>query len=362
MNEFEKVALFPTPCFVDKPAPFSDNKKVKQPQNYSSVLMTKGYADSSTLVPILRSWLHFIATLDSDLVIADDSPTALLAARLLNVPSIMIGEGYTVPPTTETLNSVSPWREATEGAISVQGNCFFEDQHLLNAINGALKSLGFHDIELTEAQQLFSNAAQWVVSLPELDHYGARDLPYVVRWTAGSNGSNPVWPTVSGEKVFVYMDIDTPHITELLIQLTAIGDPVLAVIPNATDEFIQQYKAENLHIQRRQVDIKAVLKQCDTVINHGGHDLVYELLLLGIPCILVPNCHENNLLSYRLAKQRLCFAGPVMPSKLNVVSLLKAARARGVEWDNAAALARKYTDNNGLIRLHDLIAEKFFRS
>lgn len=369
MHEFEKAAIFPAPCSKDFVSADSIPRYAAKSQrsdraalhNYSSILMTRGYGDPHTLAALLRSWLHFLATLDADCVIAEDAPTALIAAKLLNVPSVRIGHGFVMPPQTLPLAGISPWKESSDGAEIVGSRCRSEDKRLLSIVNQAVTNLAFEDIEFSEAHELFSDAAQWLVSWPELDHYGARDLPYVAQWGASDDVAiEPVWPNEADVKVFIEMNLDTPHITELLIQLTAIGESVLAVIPDASEEFIKQYRTGNLQIQRERVSIDAVVEQCDTIISDGSYDLTHQLLTLGVPSIIVPSCYESALFSYRLAKQKLCFAGPVMPSRLNTLNLLKAARKQGVEWANAAELASRYNDkNSSLVRLRDLITAKF---
>lgn len=357
MPEFSKVSIFPAPrADID---PFLRSKQSdERPKNYSSVLLMNGYRNARTLVPLLRSWLHFFATLDADLVVGDHSPTALLAAKLLAIPSIMIGSGYTVPPQEHPLPSVAPWRISMEGEAMVQGDLFFEDEKILHTLNETMKLLNFDRVEFTEVHQIYSHAAQWVVSLPEMDHYGRRELSYVVRWMNRDEANVPEWPYGPGDKIFVYMDAAAPHLPILLQQLKEIGDPVLAVVPKATDAFIEQYQATTIKIQREHVNIRRVSEQCKVIINHSGHNLVYELLMMGVPSVFLPNNPENTLLAYRLAKKKVGFAGPAKPRKLNTAKLLETVKKHDQVWHNASRLALRYQNHGSLERLHDLLAAK----
>lgn len=357
MPEFARVSIFPAPRVAHDQV-LRSKQADERPKNYSSVLLMNGYRNADTLVPLLRSWLHFLATLDADLVVGDHSPTALLAAKLLAIPSIMIGSGFTVPPKEHPLPSVAPWRVTIEGDASVQGDLFFEDEKVLHTLNEAMQRLDFERIEFTEVNQIYSHAAQWAVTLPEMDHYCRREIPYVVRWMDRDNINGPVWPSGPGDKIFVYMDAAAPHLPILLTQLKEIGDPVLAVVPLASDAFIKQYQTSNITIQREHVNIRRVCEQCKVIINHSGHNLVYELLMMGVPSVFLPNNPENTLLAYRLAKMKVGFAGPAKPRKLNTQRLLDSVKKHDQVWHNAARISLRYQNHESLQRLHDLLAAK----
>lgn len=368
LREFERVSLFPAPS-VELDSNTLSSQADERPLNYSSVLLMNGYRDVQSLVPLLRCWLHYMATLDADLVVADHSPTALLAGKLLAIPCIMTGSGYTVPPKQHPMPSVAPWRQTesssqpdSEGDANTRddnnADLHFEDEKLLHTLNLALQELNFNNIKLTEVRQLFEHAAQWLITLPEMDHYQARDVPYVVRWLNRNNQQDPLWPYGPGDKIFVYMDASAPHLPSLLTQLKELGDPVLAVIANVSDAFQAEYQCGTIKIQSEHVNIARVAEQSKAIINHSGHNLVYELLRMGLPSILLPSNPENMLLAYRLAEQGLAFAGPTDARHLDIAQLLKQAKQQDQVWHNAARLSMRYEKYNSLARLHDLVASK----
>jgi UDP:flavonoid glycosyltransferase YjiC (YdhE family) len=357
LPQLSKIPIFPAP-HADIDPLLRSRQSDERPKNYSSVLLMNGYGDSATLLPLLRCWIHFLVTLEADLIVADHSPTALLAAKLLDIPSIMTGTGFTVPPAIHPMPSVAPWRVSMDGKAAVQSELFVEDKKLLHSINETVSALNFDKLKFTEVNQIFSHAAQWLVTLPEMDHYGRRKVSYVVRWMNREENMAPVWPDVAGDKVFVYMDAEAPHLPILLAQLKEVNDPVLAVIPNADDAFIEQYQSPSIRIQRELVNIRRVSEQCNVFINHCGHNLVYELLMMGVPSVFLPNNPENTMLAYRLAKKKIGFAGPAKPRKLDIQKLLESVKKHDQIWHNASRLALKHQNRKSLRRLHDLIAEK----
>jgi len=347
MPEFKKASIFQAPR-----ANLSFGHKIPRPTNYSSLLIQQGYDSKENLTPILRAWLHLLATLDVDLVVTDHSPTALLAGKLLMTPCVMLGNGYMVPRRSNPLPSITPWKHEQ----SDHSDLIEEDKKVLDVVNQSVKSLKFDKVELKETQDIFSHAAQWIMSVPELDHYGGRDESYVVRWTSKEKAQTPVWPDAPGEKIFLHLDARSPHLQLVLEQLAKRGDPVLAVIPNADDELLESSDIANVKIQREHVDLKAAADQCRVFINHGGHGLVYDLLLHAMPSIMLPSNPENTLLAFRVAKRKLGFPGPAKPSRLNIDELIDSVLKNDQVWANASRFSLKYVNHEPLSRLPDLIA------
>lgn len=356
LPEFKKVSIFQSP----KPdlSIAGESKSKARMKNYSSLLMSKGYHDAAALTPILRAWLHLLATLDADMVITDHAPTALLAGKLLMIPCVMMGTGYTVPPRENPLPSFTPWKSGQAEGDTPDPELLAEDKQLLAVVNQSIKDLNFDKVELKEAQDIYSHAAQWVMTLSEIDHYGRRDVSYTVRWSDSGLAAAPIWPNVPGNKIFVYLEAESPHLPVLLKQLKERGEPVLAVIKGAGQELIDKYRAENINVQAEPVNIRQVVEHCRVLINNSGHNIVYELLMMGVPSVLLPSTIENVLLAYRVAKRKLGFAGPAKPDLMDIDALIKKVGDSDQIWANASRMSMKYQNHESLERLHDLILAK----
>jgi len=321
--------------------------------NYSSVLRSCGYHDSKVLSSSLRCWLHLLATLDSDLVIADRSPTAVIAAKLLNVPRVMSGNGFNVPPLQEPMATITPWRTVSDDEL------YKEDQRVLQVVNQSIIELGFENIQFSSIKELLDGTDQWLMSLPEIDHFGNRGDGYIVRWSHLNASRTPHWPAGVGSKVFISMDHRSPHLTSLLAQLRDTKVRVLAIIPGINQRIIDIYEGSNILIEQDAVDIKQVVNQCKIFINNAEHNLVYELLILGVPSVMLPSNLEQTLLSYRVGVAGLGFPATPDARKVDVDTLIRAAREQDQVWHNVAELAIKYQNHNSLIRLNGLLKSKF---
>ena len=77
---------------------------------YAYILFNVGWADAATLGPLVEGWRNSLRLLNADLVVADHAPTALLAARSLALPAVVWGAGFFLPPDSEPLPDLMPWR------------------------------------------------------------------------------------------------------------------------------------------------------------------------------------------------------------------------------------------------------------
>jgi hypothetical protein len=345
--EFFDIAIFQAPVFRE--ASLELGVDDVDYLNYSTILRRNGYRDIHTLAPLLRGWLHIQATLNADIVVADHAPTAILAAKLLKIPSIITGSGYCVPPLTTPLKSVQPWRDVPEAELTI------EDQALLRVVNDTVVELGFGDVRLKNAKELFEESAQWIFSIPEMDHYGARDQPYVVRWTNSTPRLSPVWPRAQGDKILVNLHADSLYLHALLEQLQLSNLPVLAVIPEVSNGMMERYHNTNINLQREMVDLKQAVDQCNVFINDADHDIVYELMSYGVPSIFLPSRADQIMLAYQLSQQGYSFVGPATAEELNLLALLKMSKDQDQVWLNCSHLSMKYENHKSLNRLHDLV-------
>ena len=53
--------------------------------------------------PCADAWRQLLTLLNADLILADYAPTPLLAARCLQVPAVVLGTGFSVPPSVSPL-------------------------------------------------------------------------------------------------------------------------------------------------------------------------------------------------------------------------------------------------------------------
>lgn len=308
--------------------------------NYSSLLLLCGYGNTQYLVAVVKAWVNLFDTIAADFVIVEHSPTAVFAARIMDIPHAMTGQGFMVPPLQDPMPSMVPWSQVDEQRL------IEADASVLRSINQVTEVINPVLQPFDSVKSIFSESYKWIMSFPELDHYGARDEAYFERSKTLYLESEPVWPDADGEKIFVYFDAHSPHLTNLLEQLVQTKQPVLAIIPGLNAEQIARFKKTNVRIQTDMVNIKKVAEQCQLVITHSGHSTVADFLLMGIPSLLLPSTVERTMLAYRLGLSQLAFAGSPSVKSIDVVKMLKAVKTVDKVWENARIFAEKYKNSN----------------
>src|ERR1041384_8255334 len=113
---------------------------------------------------LVSAWRRIFELVEPDLVIADHSPTAMLALRGLPIRSVAIGCGFLIPPDTYPLQNMHPWSQFDE----VQAKS--DDDRMCERINQVL--VRFEAPPLQRIGQIFGDADERILTtFPELDHY-----------------------------------------------------------------------------------------------------------------------------------------------------------------------------------------------
>ena len=83
----------PAPGITVLPAPLTPQAGTgsSPPVNYADVLRVSGFAEAQDVVARLNAWRGILTLAQPDVLVADHAPTALLAARLANIPHLSIG-------------------------------------------------------------------------------------------------------------------------------------------------------------------------------------------------------------------------------------------------------------------------------
>lgn len=269
-------------------------KGIDSPVNFTEMLFQHGYLDVNGLLGIIKAWRTLYSLVKPALIIADHSPTALLAARSMGIPRTMFGTGFYSPPRASPLPSMRPWVNLSSQRLD-DG-----EQAVLQTINRALARLG--TLPLPRVADLFPVPEDEIlVSFAELDHYANRkNTEYLGAILSLPNGASPVWPEGSGPKLFVYLTPQYPHFEKVLEQLADSGGRVLIYAGRLPQTTICRHQNTRLKFSITPFNIITVSKQCDVAVCHAGHGTVSAMLLAGKPLLLLPMQLEQFLLSKRV--------------------------------------------------------------
>ena len=93
--------------------------KATPPLNYADILLGVGYADTRGLRALTNAWMRLFELNRSALVIADHSPTAMLAARIMQLPCVTLGSGFCSPPLLAPLPPLCWWQETDSERLQI---------------------------------------------------------------------------------------------------------------------------------------------------------------------------------------------------------------------------------------------------
>ena len=111
---------------------------------------------------MVRGWRGILRMVEPALVVADYSPSLLLAARG-SVPTVALGTGYTTPPGGRPLPPIRRW--ATELPASSQA----AERQIMIAVNEVQGRLGRAPVAFLG--DLFNGDRTLTCTIPEFDSY-----------------------------------------------------------------------------------------------------------------------------------------------------------------------------------------------
>ena len=231
--------------------------------SYPHILMRNGYLDVDGLTGLVRAWKTLFAHFSPDLLVADHSPSALLAGRRQSFPSVLFGNGFCSPPRITPMPSMRWWEKKSNNDLAGH------EQKVLEVVNAVLKRL--HATPLEMLADLFNVEHDFLSTLPELDHYPSRGQARYYGAPSNTNiGVPPVWPTGSGKKIFAYLQPGYEHFDALLSALSATKHLVLIHAPGLSWQKRKIHESASIAFSDQPVQLAQAFQACDLVICHSG--------------------------------------------------------------------------------------------
>ncbi len=282
-------------------APFfrSSNIHSSPTISYPDIIQRLGYASMDTLLPLVEHWRSKFIEHKTELIIADHSPTALLAARTLDIPATDYGNGFFSPPPIYPLPSLTPWLQPEPGFLE-----HIENQVLI-IINEILNH--YSKTNLSHFYELFEIEENFLCTFAELDHYSGRsaDVYWGPRFS-GDTGVIAQWPENDKKNIFVYVNQSYPFLDKLLRSFERIEANILIHCAGLSNTMIKSYTFDNTVFSKEPVQMNSLTGKADLLISHSGHGSVAAFLLMGIPQLAVPRQLEQMMLAHKLKHLGLC--------------------------------------------------------
>lgn len=278
-------------------APFSHGPppgEIRRVRTYAHILQHFGFGKRDELLALTSAWTGLFELIKPDLLLADHSPSAVLAARRVSLKCAAIGTGFFFPPDESPLPDMWPQRTPDPD------RCRQDEQAVLDNVNRLLSDWG-RPLLPRLSRLVYDVEAILLTTLPELDPYSRQGNANYYGVLPLLGGCTPVWPDADGTRIFAYLK-PFPGLPTLLAGLGQLGQGTLVYLSPADEQIANHYSKGNLKIVTEPVDMELVRRQADCAILHGGHGSTLAMLLAGKPILQLPLQTEQAINSLAVEK------------------------------------------------------------
>lgn len=260
--------------------------------SFADVLNLIGYGDEAGFAARIESWNGLFTAVCPDLVIGDFSPTMNIAARG-RIPSLTIGNGYTMPPGGRSMPPIRPWQEALED---------FSKEHeakLHAMINKVLRLRG--EGQLAHLSDAFHGDRSFPLTLSLVDPYAAyREETTVTPF----NMPTDITPLPKDQRpagsVFFYMPHSHPQLRLAVDALKQSGLQVLAYISGMSSDAAQKNSTARFRISPTPLPFNDTMPKARLLMHHGGLSTAVVGTMAGTPQAILPWNLEHLVTAKRI--------------------------------------------------------------
>lgn len=328
------------------------------PLNYSEMLLRYGYFGPDGLAGLVSAWRSTFELLGCDVIVADHSPTALLAARSMGLAATTLGSGFYVPPRQTPMPNMRPWLNVPGGRLEQS------DALVLGNMNIILSK--YKVKLLASVSELFAIEENFLCTFAELDHYAQREpAKYLGACWNMEMGQEAAWPDGEGKRVFVYLEPHNRDFTGVMEAIAALGLRAIVCAPGIAEDLRRKYESPRIIVSAKPFRLDRLLADCDLAIGYAGHAMTAGMLMAGVPLLLLPGHLEQFLLAARVEAMGAGIAvNPESPPPDFVKVIRRMLEAPGYR-EMACLFAKKYAgfsqdeqQENIVARIEEIAAHK----
>lgn len=283
------ITLLPTPIRLGHV-----KNSISPATTYAHVLHNIGFSDSEELKTRVRAWVALYALVKPDLIVADFSPTAHLAASGGNAMVTSLGPSFSCPARCDTFSDWAPEAGWTSTQIK------YHEQRVLDNVNSVRESI--EKPSLSRLSEIFPSGDKTILlTYKELDHFLDRENTIYRGILPEMPGEAPAWPNFAGPKIFAYLRVGY-GIEALLSALISLGYPTILRASGDATVLQKKYSAPNLLWESRFIDIDKVAAECTLGIVNATHNMSSALLLAGRPLLMLPPFLEQVVTAKRITE------------------------------------------------------------
>lgn len=258
----------------------------RRPANYAELLLAEGYAGVTTLLGLVQSWLRLFELFRLDVLVADHSPTAMIAARTAGISVVQLGCSFSIPAQAQPMPKFDLDSRIPDETL------LRAERHVLTNINAVIRQAGSAAV-LDDMAGLFDTRGSLLACFEEFDHYGARSgARYIGPIFTPDGATECSWQSAGGKKIFAYLHGDVPGTEALLEALSEVDAEVVAVV-TAASLARSSGPLPRIRFYSTPVRLQPLLNNADLVVSNGGGALSSQALLAGVPLLMLPGHMEQ---------------------------------------------------------------------
>lgn len=289
--------------------------------SYADILAVRGYTNLDDLAIGVCGWDRILADVKPALVVSDHSPTLCLAAAG-KVPTVVIGNGFTVPPAQEV------WFPRLDD----DAEPLVAQEHVFRVVRQVSRLRGRRPPDALPAA--FAGDARLVAAIAELDPYhSVRRDPLIGPLEPLASAS----PPPDSPRLFAYLAAGYAGLDLLFLALGKRGIPTRLFLQGADASLRNEAVQAGLRVDREPPPLKHVLPACAIVLHHGGQATAVQALAAARPQVVLPRCLEQELTGHAIEAMGcgVSLAGPQ-----SVAAVIEAMERMLADSSYAARSAR----------------------
>lgn len=279
---------------LQSPLPKKSALESRDSYGYADILALHGYSSANELRPLFSAWRHLIISIAPDLIACHYAPTALLAAHSTEHKALSFGTGFLCPPAVYPLPGF--------GSMSSEEKNLLEEseRNVVQSSNSLLREVGGR--ELKGVADLFFTESVFLCTVPELDHYGARNnIKYWGCLYSDVYGDLVSFPSKYSKNILVYLN-SFENLNNYLAAFKRIKANFLIVFSGLSNTAIKSMGSDSIKVVNKPVPLQPLLDRCDLLICHGGPGISSFALDNGVPLLLLPSQKEQMLFARKIVE------------------------------------------------------------
>jgi rhamnosyltransferase subunit B len=327
------------------PAPTDPRSRQVPTDTFADVLKLYGYHQADHLMDAARRGSELLQKIAPNLIVCDFAPTIRLAS-CGRIPTVVVGNGYSVPPAGQLLPVMRPWQD------TVPPTSRLHEALLLAGANSARVKLSGPAVDFLS--DLFQGDHTFVCTIAEFDPYqNNRATPLVWPFNIPEMPATRKFDERRGPAIFCYMQRGHPALRPILNALNKMDCKSEIYAQGCDAREIAARCSRRVAVHSSPADFSQVLPESSVLLHHAGLGTAYAGLAAGIPQVVLPFNLEHLITTRGLDKFGVairCRASPPpeVPRLMDLLNGVLTDRVRQQAALQAAAELNRRRDNDPL--------------